>query len=133
MGLDQYLLSVPPRVLRKARDPTNPTDQELGIHIGSLNSDRYTIHYWRNHRGLQQWMSDMRRQISQDPKLPEFNDGHKLKITLDILKQLSKDIRSGEVEYGWSDFHTRKKDMAVITKARNEIKRGRTVFYSPSW
>jgi len=138
MGLDSYIWAAPSDVVEKLEDPDRPTFEELKKYgVTHEYPELGEFQYWRKHWGMHHWFTQegiYRGDL--DPK-EEFN-GVPLRIDVEMLQRLERDVRSGEVgrlggEYGPGTQHDKTKDLAFIRKARKAIRKGLTLYYDSSW
>lgn len=125
MGLDMYALST------KAKPETD-------VDFSMKNIEGNEIQYWRKHPNLHGWMQnlyDMKGGTS-----PDFNGDC---VVLDIvdLDNLEEDIKNGNLPdtsgffFGESSNNDEENDydLLFVTKAKEEIKKGNTVYYTSWW
>jgi hypothetical protein len=123
MGLDMYALST------KAKPETE-------VDFSTKNFEQTELHYWRKHPNLHGWMQnlyDMKGGTS-----PDFNGDC---VVLDILDldNLEGDIKNGNLPdtsgffFGQSHPDSDLDDLDFVNKAREEIKNGKTVYYTSWW
>lgn len=123
MGLDMYALST------KAKPETE-------VDFSTKNFEQTELHYWRKHPNLHGWMQnlyDMKGGTS-----PDFNGDC---VVLDILDldNLEGDIKNGNLPdtsgffFGQSQTDSDLDDLDFVNKAREEIKKGNTVYYTSWW
>lgn len=123
MGLDMYALST------KAKPETD-------VDFSTKNFEQTELHYWRKHPNLHGWMQnlyDMKGGTS-----PDFNGDC---VVLDILDldNLEGDIKNGNLPdtsgffFGQSHPDSDLDDLDFVNKAREEIKNGKTVYYTSWW
>jgi hypothetical protein len=123
MGLDMYALST------KAKPETE-------VDFSTKNFEQTELHYWRKHPNLHGWMQnlyDMKGGTS-----PDFNGDC---VVLDILDldNLEGDIKNGNLPdtsgffFGQSHPDSDLDDLNFVNKAREEIKNGKTVYYTSWW
>jgi hypothetical protein len=123
MGLDMYALST------KAKPETE-------VDFSTKNFEQTELHYWRKHPNLHGWMQnlyDMKGGTS-----PDFNGDC---VVLDILDldNLEGDIKNGNLPdtsgffFGQSQPDSDLDDLDFVNKAREEIKNGKTVYYTSWW
>lgn len=121
MGLDMYAWTL-------ERTPEKPVDFEA--------DDAVEFHYWRKHPNLHGWMEHLyRRKGGVDPAFNCVN----VQLTNADLDALEDAIRSGNLPpttgffFGETDGSEREDDLCFVTKAREAIADGDTVFYSSWW
>lgn len=125
MGLDMYAFST------KAKPKTD-------VDFETKNFKPEEVHYWRKHPNLHGWMQslyDMKGGTSDS-----FNGDC---VVLDIvdLDNLEEDIREGNLPdtsgffFGESSNgdDENENDLLFVTKAREAIKEGKTVYYTSWW
>ena len=125
MGLDMYAFST------KAKPKTD-------VDFETKNFKPEEVHYWRKHPNLHGWMQslyDMKGGTSDS-----FNGDC---VVLDIvdLDNLEEDIREGNLPdtsgffFGESSNgdEENENDLLFVTKAREAIKEGKTVYYTSWW
>jgi hypothetical protein len=123
VGLDMYAFSIP-------EAPESPVDFE------TPSEGRHNLHYWRKHPNLHGWMEDLYR--SKGGTDSDFN-GALVVLTQEDLTELQLAIEDGTLPYtngfffGVSDGSETVDDLEFIRKALNEIKDGRTVYYTSWW
>ena len=123
MGLDMFAFST------KAKPKTE-------VDFETKNFDPTEIHYWRKHPNLHGWMHNlygMKGGTSSD-----FNGDCVVldEIDLDLLED---DIKNGNLPdtsgffFGNSIGDENDDDLEFVRKAREEIKEGKTVYYTSWW
>lgn len=115
MGLDQYIYTTERKFLK-------PVDFLPDDH---LYGEREEIGYWRNERGVQEWMR--RLYINKNGEDPHFN-GNPVQLTLEDIIAF---IRS-TVGTDWTDLQPRR-DLGWIPEAMEALAEGKTVYYNSSW
>ncbi len=106
-------------------------------------ANREEIHYWRKHHDLHGWMENLwKDKLSFSKNLPkkQFNC-QPIALSLTDLEELEKALYEGDLPettgffFGNNppDEETRKDDMEFIRKAREEIEKGRVVYYDSWW
>lgn len=130
MGLDMYAYSV------------SPKDALTPFKI-SESAERKEIHYWRKHHDLHGWMERLWKEkltgLKNSPRR-DFNC-QPLALSLTDLEELEKSLNEGKLPettgffFGNNppDNDSLKDDMEFIKKAREEIERGRIVYYDSWW
>jgi hypothetical protein len=94
------------------------------------------LHYWRKHPNLHGWMERLYRE--KNGCAESFNCVN-LALTGDDLDRLEADIRAGNLPpttgffFGQSDGTEIADDLAFVTRAREALAAGLTVFYSSWW
>jgi len=130
MGLDMYAYSV------AQEDALTPFQI-------SEEANRKEIHYWRKHHDLHGWMENLWREkltFSKNPPGSQFNC-QPVALSLTDLEELEKDLHEGRLPHTTGFFfgnnppdeETFKDDMDFIKKAREEISKGRIVYYDSWW
>jgi hypothetical protein len=123
MGLDMYALST------KAKPETD-------VDFSTKNFEQDELHYWRKHPNLHGWMQnlyDMKGGASDS-----FN-GDCVVLDIEDLDNLEQDIKDGNLPdtsgffFGQSDPDSDLDDLDFVNKAREEIKKGNTVYYTSWW
>lgn len=123
MGLDMYAYST------KAQPKTE-------IDFSTKNFEPEELHYWRKHPNLHGWMQnlyDMKGGTSSD-----FN-GDCVVLDSEDLDNLEQDIKDGNLPdtsgffFGQSDPDSDLDDLEFVSKAREAINEGKTVYYTSSW
>lgn len=121
MGLDMYAYATNDR-------PTCPVDFETDNHV--------RLHYWRKHPGLHGWMEELYRE--KGGQADTFNCVS-VELTTDDLDHLEADIKAGALPetcgffFGESDGSEAEDDLQFITKARETLATGASVYYSSWW
>ena len=123
MGLDMYALST------KAKPETE-------VDFSTKNFEQSEIHYWRKHPNLHGWMQNLYEM--KGGTSPDFNGDC---VVLDILDldNLEADIKNGNLPdtsgffFGQSHPDSDLDDLDFVEKAREEIKNGKTVYYTSWW
>lgn len=120
MGLDMYAMVT-------KMQPENPVKFET--------DDAVELHYWRKHPNLHGWMAAL---YSEKGGTETFNC-EPVVLTEDDLDQLEADIRAKQLPsttgffFGESDGTEVSDDLHFITKAREAIAEGKTVYYTSWW
>jgi hypothetical protein len=102
-----------------------------------LDREGEEIHYWRKHNRLQGWFE---REYRNQGGEGEFNTAE-VNVTEDVLNRLEKDIKDSALPetrgfFFGSDSYQRydsENDLEAIKKAREELARGRQVYYWSWW
>jgi hypothetical protein len=126
MGLDMFAFAT------KAKPKTE-------VDFETKNFDPEEIHYWRKHPNLHGWMENLYRDKGGD-KHSDFN-GECVVLTLNDLEDLEHDLKQFDLPdtsgffFGQSQTNEEelKDDLEFVTKAREHIKEGRTVYYTSWW
>lgn len=122
MGLDMYALST------KAKPETD-------VDFSTKNFEQDELHYWRKHPNLHGWMQNL--YDAKGGKSDTFN-GDCVVLDSEDLDNLEQDIKDGNLPdtsgffFGQSDDGD-EDDLLFITNAREEIKKGNTVYYTSWW
>jgi hypothetical protein len=122
MGLDMYALST------KAKPETD-------VDFSMKNIESNEIHYWRKHPNLHGWMQNL--YDAKGGTSDTFN-GDCVVLDSEDLDNLEQDIKDGNLPdttgffFGESDDGD-EDDLLFITNAREEIKNGKTVYYTSWW
>jgi hypothetical protein len=125
MGLDMYAFST------KAKPQTE-------VDFETKNFQPEEVYYWRKHPNLHGWMQnlyDMKGGTS-----PDFN-GDCVVLDSEDLDNLEQDIKDGNLPdtsgffFGQSSNNDEENDydLAFVTKAREVITNGKTVYYTSWW
>ena len=121
MGLDQFAYSV---------------NREIpDVDFEETEEGREEIMYWRKHPNLHGWMEQL--YIDKGGKR-EFNCTP-VKLTFTDLDRLFVDVAAGTLPhttgffFGQSQPEDFDNDMAFITRAKQAIKDGKSVYYSSWW
>ncbi len=109
------------------------------VDFETKNFDPEEIHYWRKHPNLHGWMENLYRDKGGD-KHSDFN-GECVVLTLNDLEDLEHDLKQFDLPdtsgffFGQSQTNEEelKDDLEFVTKAREHIKEGRTVYYTSWW
>lgn len=121
MGLDMYAMITP-------TPPPNAVDFEA--------ETASNLFYWRKHPNLHGWMEEL--YYSKGGTAQSFNCVC-VALDEDDLNQLEADIRAGNLPptngffFGQSDGTEMEADLLFVTKARDAIAAGYTVFYDSWW
>ena len=125
MGLDMYAFST------KAKPKTD-------VDFETKNFKPEEVFYWRKHPNLHGWMQEL--YDSKGGTSDSFNGDC---VVLDIvdLDNLEEDIREGNLPdtsgffFGESSNgdEENENDLLFVTKAREAIKEGKTVYYTSWW
>lgn len=121
MGLDMYAYTLD-------RTPQHPVDFK--------GNDAQELHYWRKHPNLHGWMEELYRAKGGTDR--EFNCAT-VQLTAADLDRLEQDVRCGNLPYttgfffGETDGTETPDDLDFITKAREALSDGLTVFYTSWW
>lgn len=126
MGLDMFAFST------KAKPKTE-------VDFETKNFDPTEIHYWRKHPNLHGWMQNLYESKGGDPNA-DFN-GECVVITESDLEDLEHDLKQFDLPdtrgffFGQSESNDEElqDDLEFVRKAREEIKAGKTVYYTSWW
>lgn len=130
MGLDMYAYSV-------------PQEGALTPFKISEEAERKEIHYWRKHHDLHGWMEELwkeKMKFSKKAPRKDFNC-QPVALSLNDLEELEKALHGSKLPETSGFFfgnnppneETLKDDLDFITKAREEILKGRIVYYDSWW
>lgn len=125
MGLDMFAYST-------TKKPVKSVDFSVPIKLCK------EIFYWRKHPNLHGWMKNL--YFEKGGKDEYFNCAT-LKLTAKDLNFLEKAIKEKELPYTDGMFfgsddnsdEEMKNDLKFIKKAKSEIAKGKTIFYSSWW
>ena len=125
MGLDMYALATKVKLNKE-------------VDFDTINVDTEDIHYWRKHPNLHGWMQGLYE--SKGGKSDTFN-GDCVVLTESDLEDLEHDLKQWDLPdtqgffFGQSgtDDETLKDDLDFVSKAREAIKEGKTVYYTSWW
>ena len=126
MGLDMYAFST------KAKPKT-----EVDFETKNFQPDE--VHYWRKHPNLHGWMENLYRDKGGD-KHSDFN-GDCVVLTNDDLDCLEHDLKQWDLPETQGFFFGNdenneeelKDDLEFVEKAREQIKKGNTIYYTSWW
>ena len=122
MGLDMYALST------KAKPETE-------VDFSTKNFEQTELHYWRKHPNLHGWMQNL--YDAKGGTESNFN-GDCVVLDSEDLDNLEDDIKDGNLPdtsgffFGESDDGD-EDDLLFVSKAREAIKEGKTVYYTSWW
>ena len=125
MGLDMYALST------KAKPETD-------VDFSTKNFEQEELQYWRKHPNLHGWMQNL--YDAKGGVSPDFN-GDCVVLDSEDLDNLEADIKAGNLpdtsgfffgESSNSDEEN-ENDLLFVTKAREAISEGKTVYYTSWW
>ncbi len=123
MGLDMYALST------KAKPETD-------VDFSMKNIESNEIQYWRKHPNLHGWMQNL--YDAKGGTESNFN-GDCVVLDNEDLDNLEQDIKDGNLPdtsgffFGQSTDDEIENDLLFVAKAREEIKNGKTVYYTSWW
>jgi hypothetical protein len=122
MGLDMYAYST------KAQPKTE-------IDFSTKNFEPEELHYWRKHPNLHGWMQNL--YDAKGGTSSDFN-GDCVVLDNEDLDNLEEDIKDGNLPdtsgffFGQSDDND-SDDLEFVSKAREAINEGKTVYYTSWW
>mgnify|MGYP000058594135 FL=1 len=122
MGLDMYALAT------KAKPETD-------VDFSTKNFEQDELHYWRKHPNLHGWMQNL--YDAKGGTSDTFN-GDCVVLDSEDLDNLEQDIKDGNLPdtsgffFGVSD-DADEDDLLFVSKAREAIKEGKTVYYTSWW
>jgi hypothetical protein len=123
MGLDMYALAT------KAKPETD-------VDFSTKNFEQEEIHYWRKHPNLHGWMQNL--YDAKGGTESNFN-GDCVVLDSEDLDNLEQDIKDGNLPdtsgffFGQSGSDEDEDDLLFVSKAREAIKEGKTVYYTSWW
>lgn len=125
MGLDMYAYATKAKLKSE-------------VDFTETNLKPEEVHYWRKHPNLHGWMQELYE--SKGGKSDSFN-GDCVVLTESDLEDLEHDIKQYDLPntsgffFGQSqtDEDEVKDDLDFVTKAREAIKEGKTVYYTSWW
>mgnify|MGYP003348868990 CR=1 FL=1 len=123
MGLDMYALSTKAKLNKE-------------VDFDTINLDTEDIHYWRKHPNLHGWMQGLYE--SKGGTSDSFN-GDCVVLTESDLDSLEYDINRRNLPqtqgffFGNSDGEEIQDDLEFVSKAREAINEGKTVYYTSWW
>jgi hypothetical protein len=123
MGLDMYAYST------KAQPKTE-------IDFSTKNFEQTELHYWRKHPNLHGWMQNL--YDTKGGTSPDFN-GDCVALDSEDLDNLEQDIKDGNLPdtsgffFGQSHPDSDLDDLDFVSKAREAINEGKTVYYTSWW
>ena len=109
---------------------------ETDVDFSTKNFEQDELQYWRKHPNLHGWMQnlyDMKGGVS-----PDFN-GDCVVLDSEDLDNLEQDIKDGNLPdtsgffFGQSNEDEDETDLEFVSKAREAIKEGKTVYYTSWW
>lgn len=115
MGLDQYIRTIDREFLK-------PVDflNLVGDYIDSKE-----VGYWRNQRGVHNWMKKLYESKGGDD--PDFN-GNPVQLTVEDILAFMRSTVSTD----WTDLDPRR-DLNWVPEALANLSEGKTVYYTSSW
>ena len=123
MGLDMYAYST------KAQPKTE-------IDFSTKNFEPEELHYWRKHPNLHGWMQNL--YDAKGGTSDSFN-GDCVVLDSEDLDNLEQDIKDGNLPdtsgffFGQSHPDSDLDDLEFVSKARQAINEGKTVYYTSWW
>jgi hypothetical protein len=123
MGLDMYAYST------KAQPKTE-------IDFSTTNFEQTELHYWRKHPNLHGWMQNL--YDAKGGTSDSFN-GDCVVLDSEDLDNLEQDIKDGNLPdtsgffFGQSHPDSDLDDLEFVSKAREAINEGKTVYYTSWW
>ena len=123
MGLDMYALATKAKLNRE-------------VDFDTINLDTEDVHYWRKHPNLHGWMQNLYE--NKGGTSDSFN-GDCVVLTESDLDVLEYDINRRNLPqtqgffFGNSDGEEIQDDLEFVSKAREAIKEGKTVYYTSWW
>ena len=106
------------------------------VDFDTINLDTEDVHYWRKHPNLHGWMQNLYE--NKGGTSDSFN-GDCVVLTNDDLDSLEYDINRRNLPqtqgffFGNSDGEEIQDDLEFVSKAREAIKEGKTVYYTSWW
>jgi len=123
MGLDMYALAT------KAKPETD-------VDFSTKNFEQDELQYWRKHPNLHGWMQNL--YDAKGGTESNFN-GDCVVLDSQDLDNLEQDIKDGNLPdtsgffFGQSGSDEDEDDLLFVSKAREAIKEGKTVYYTSWW
>jgi hypothetical protein len=124
MGLDMYAYATKAKLKSE-------------VDFTETNLKPEEVHYWRKHPNLHGWMHELYLSKGGD-KHSDFN-GDCVVLTEKDLNELESDIKDGSLPdtsgffFGQTDGDEVQDDLDFVTKAREAITDGKTVYYTSWW
>lgn len=124
MGLDMYAFSTKAKL-----------NKEVDFNTTNLQPEE--VHYWRKHPNLHGWMHELYLSKGGDTH-SDFN-GDCVVLTESDLSELEGDIKDGSLPdtsgffFGQTDGDEVQDDLDFVSKAKEAIKEGKTVYYTSWW
>lgn len=139
MGLDQYAYAAFERGERRRYWDNAKINKKTGEYE-SIYKKPHEVAYWRKHRDLQVWMSDLWNSKGQpypnadaNPSWGSTFNGVELELTWDDIQKLEDDIKNCVNGFSESCYH-REEDLQFCLDAKEQLFLYRKrVFYYPSW
>ena len=128
MGLDMYAFAVSKKEVKSCG-----AEVEFSVEKPEMEE----LAYWRKHHDLHGWMEKLYRDKGGDKEFNCIN----MPLTEEDLDQLVLDLEAKKLPpttgffFGDNppDDESLKGDLEFVEKAREELKKGRVVFYSSWW
>jgi hypothetical protein len=123
MGLDMYALAT-------------KSKPETDVDFSTKNFEQEEIHYWRKHPNLHGWMQNL--YDAKGGTSDTFN-GDCVVLDSEDLDNLEQDVKDGNLPdtsgffFGQSGDDEIENDLLFVTKAREAISNGKTVYYTSWW
>jgi hypothetical protein len=123
MGLDMYAYATKAKLNKE-------------VDFSETNLKGEELHYWRKHPNLHGWMQNLYE--SKGGKSDSFN-GDCVVLDSEDLDNLEEDIKDGNLPntsgffFGNSDGEETADDLLFVSKAREAIANGKTVYYTSWW
>ena len=123
MGLDMYAFSTKAKLKKE-------------VDFDTINVETEEVHYWRKHPNLHGWMQNLYE--NKGGTSDSFN-GDCVVLTESDLDVLEYDINRRNLPqtqgffFGNSDGEEIQDDLEFVSKAREAIKEGKTVYYTSWW
>ena len=123
MGLDMYAFATKAKLKNE-------------VDFSETNLKPEEIHYWRKHPNLHGWMQELYE--SKGGKSDNFN-GDCVVLTESDLDDLETDIKNGSLPdtsgffFGNTQGDEDEDDLLFVSKAREAITNGKTVYYTSWW
>ena len=124
MGLDMYAFSTKAKLNKE-------------VDFNTTNFQPEEVHYWRKHPNLHGWMHSLYESKGGD-KHSDFN-GDCVVLTESDLDELEDDIKDGSLPdtsgffFGQTNGDEVQDDLDFVSKAREAITDGKTVYYTSWW
>lgn len=97
----------------------------IAVSVDQKTGERETLHSWRKHYPLHDWMT----RLFQANGGTEAEPGFSVRLTAEDLDHLELDVIAGKLEY---PGHSIRSDGCFISNARGELRRGMQITYSGS-
>lgn len=134
MGLDQFARATSMEVNESLEEFEDPEDME-------------EIAYWRKHPNLQGWMENLywEKEIGKGIKSPFSDKERAFNLVPVVLTKMDLDVLENAVKNGTlphtsgfffgydADKEYKEQDLKFISKAREAISNGKTVYYKAWW